>query len=271
MRGLIAAALGGVSRGVGQVAERQIELNSRKALMEAEEEMNARLAEAAEGRAIAAEGRAETRQIGAEGRAEASQLGLESRAESRSIAAEGRAETRLIDAENRLDPVETEQLNVLKAQVAGVQRDSAWTEREQGIRTRLGQAPFGSEDYDTALQELDSMLTTGSRAQRAQDNVAAGARYVDMADLYFEQAEQIRKELRDQDIFEPEDVADANTRIAKLQRNAERAMLDANELLSGGGRGAPQTRSATGAGMLRSGFNPQQPRDLSSFFIQGND
>jgi hypothetical protein len=68
MRGLIAAALGGVSRGVGQVAERQIEVNSRKALMEAEEEMNARLAEAAEVRAIAAEGRAETRQIGAESR-----------------------------------------------------------------------------------------------------------------------------------------------------------------------------------------------------------
>jgi len=260
MRGLIAAALGGVSRGVGQVAERQIEVNSRKALMEAEEEMNARLAEAAEGRAIAAEGRAETRQIGAEGRAEAAQLGLESRAEARTIA-----------AENRLDPVETEQLNVLRAQVAGVKRDSAWTEREQGIRTRLGQAPFGSEDYESALQELDSMVTTGTRAQRAQDNVAAGARYVDLAELNFEQAEQLRKDLRDGNIFEPEDVADANTRIAKLQRNAERAMLDANDLLSGGGRGAPQTRPATGAGMLRSGFNPQQPRDLSSFFIQGND
>jgi metal-dependent amidase/aminoacylase/carboxypeptidase family protein len=260
MRGLIAAALGGVSRGVGQVAERQIEVNSRKALMEAEEEMNARLAEAAEGRAIAAEGRAETRQIGAEGRAEAFQIG-----------AEGRAEARTIAAENRLDPVETEQLNVLRAQVAGVQRDSAWTEREQGIRTRLGQAPFGSEDYESALQELDSMVTTGTRAQRAQDNVAAGARYVDLAELNFEQAEQLRKDLRDGNIFEPEDVADANTRIAKLQRNAERAMLDANDLLSGGGRGAPQTRPATGAGLLRSGSNPQQPRDLSSFFIQGND
>jgi hypothetical protein len=170
-----------------------------------------------------------------------------------------------------LDPVETEQLNVLRAQVAGVQRDSAWTEKEQGIRTRLGQAPFGSEDYESALQELDSMVTTGTRAQRAQDNVAAGARYVDLAELNFEQAEQLRKDLRDGNIFEPEDVADANTRIAKLQRNAERAMLDANDLLSGGGRGASQTRPATGAGMLRSGFNPQQPRDLSSFFIQGND
>jgi hypothetical protein len=114
------------------------------------------------------------------------------------------------------------------------------------------------------------MVTTGTRAQRAQDNVAAGARYVDLAELNFEQAEQLRKDLRDGNIFEPEDVADANTRIAKLQRNAERAMLDANDLLSGGGRGT-QTRPATGAGMLRSGFNSQQPRDLSSFFIQGND
>lgn len=73
MRGLIAAALGGLSKGVGQVATAQIEINARKALMEAEEEMRARLAEAAEGRAekrlIAAEGRAETQQIAAEGRA----------------------------------------------------------------------------------------------------------------------------------------------------------------------------------------------------------
>lgn len=61
MRGLIASVLGGVSRGVGEVAAGQIELNSRKALMEAEEEMRARLAEAAETRA-------ETRQIAAEER-----------------------------------------------------------------------------------------------------------------------------------------------------------------------------------------------------------
>ena len=73
MRGLIAAALGGLSKGVGQVATAQIEINARKALMEAEEEMRDRLAEAAEGRdekrQIAAEGRAEAQQIAAEGRA----------------------------------------------------------------------------------------------------------------------------------------------------------------------------------------------------------
>ena len=61
MRGLLASVLGGVSKGVGQVAAGQIEVNSRKALMEAEEEMRARLAEAAEGRA-------ETRNIAAEER-----------------------------------------------------------------------------------------------------------------------------------------------------------------------------------------------------------
>ena len=62
MKGLIAAALGGLSKGVGQVATAQMEINARKALMEAEEEMRARLAEAAESRA-------EARQIAAEDRA----------------------------------------------------------------------------------------------------------------------------------------------------------------------------------------------------------
>jgi len=61
MRGLIASVLGGVSKGVGEVAAGQIEVNSRKALMEAEEEMRARLAEAAESRT-------ETRNIAAEER-----------------------------------------------------------------------------------------------------------------------------------------------------------------------------------------------------------
>lgn len=61
MRGLLASVLGGVSKGVGQVAAGQIEVNSRKALMEAEEQMRDRLAEAAEGRA-------ETRAIAAEER-----------------------------------------------------------------------------------------------------------------------------------------------------------------------------------------------------------
>lgn len=61
MRGLLASVLGGVSKGVGQVAAGQIEVNSRKALMEAEEEMRARLAEAAESRT-------ETRNIAAEER-----------------------------------------------------------------------------------------------------------------------------------------------------------------------------------------------------------
>lgn len=73
MKGLIASVLGGVSRGVGEVAAGQIELNSRKALMEAEEEMRARLAEAAEGRA-------ETRQIAAEERA-IKNIGREAQAE----------------------------------------------------------------------------------------------------------------------------------------------------------------------------------------------
>lgn len=156
MRGLIAAALGGVSRGVGQVAERQIEVNSRKALMEAEEEMNARLAEAAEGRQIASEGRAETRQLAAEGRAETAQIGLEGRAEERAIA-----------AENRLDPVEREQLSLLQAQVSGVQRDREWVDQERNVRTQLKDARTDAE-RDKAMLALDAFVTTGSRAQRAR-------------------------------------------------------------------------------------------------------
>lgn len=96
MRGLIASVLGGVSRGVGEVAAGQIELNSRKALMEAEEEMRARLAEAAETRA-------ETRQIAAEERG-IKNIGREAEEEERVLArryAEGSAYPGLISQQIR--------------------------------------------------------------------------------------------------------------------------------------------------------------------------
>jgi hypothetical protein len=152
MRGLLASVLGGVSRGVGEVAAGQIELNSRRALMEAEEEMRARIAEAAETRA-------ETRQIAAEER-EIENVGRLAEAEEGVLKrryAEGSSYPGLISRE--LQARET------PAQKAARQRDEALFEDEQSLR-ELRQTIATMPKNDPALPGLERELeirTGGSR------------------------------------------------------------------------------------------------------------
>jgi hypothetical protein len=215
MKGLIASVLGGVSRGVGEVAAGQIELNSRKALMEAEEEMRARLAEAAEGRAetrqIAAEGRAETRQIAAEDRA-IQNIGREAQAEEDILArryGEGSKYPGLIS--QQISAQET------PSQRATREREELLADDDQRVRdVRQTLAAMDPNDplYRSVKRQLD--VLTGGTA-RLDPLVAA-----EIEDLQY----QIRRATAEYesalDSFDDTEITVAKERLNRLQRQADR-------------------------------------------------
>lgn len=204
MKGLIASVLGGVSRGVGEVAAGQIELNSRKALMEAEEEMRARLAEAAEGRA-------ETRQIAAEERA-IKNIGREAQAEEDILArryGEGSKYPGLIS--QQISAQET------PSQRATREREELLADDDQRVRdVRQTLATMDPNDplYQAVKRQLD--VLTGGTA-RLDPLVAA-----EIEDLQY----QIRRATAEYesalDSFDDTEITAAKERLNRLQRQADR-------------------------------------------------
>ena len=208
MRGLLASVLGGVSKGVGQVAAGQIEVNSRKALMEAEEEMRARLAEAAEGRA-------ETRNIAAEER-RLKNIPIEAEATAASDEAimarrygEGCNYTGLIRQQTAANETAGQRLEQ--------QRTQALLDDEQQVRdARQTLATMDPNDpqYQVVKRQLD--VLTGGTA-RLDPLVAA-----EIEDLQY----QIRRATVDyesaMESFNDADIAVAKERLNDLQRKSDR-------------------------------------------------
>lgn len=187
MKGLIAAALGGLSKGVGQVATAQMETNARKALMEAEEEMRARLAEAAEGRA-------EARQIAAEGRQEARQIATEDRAISnigRTTEATAAAEAGVL--QSRFAPGSSYS-GLLSAQMAAsetpsqkasreaTESETAWENETRALRRKLAEAKTEEERDEYARQLGARSGQFGPTNRSYSDLVALGNGYASMAE-----------------------------------------------------------------------------------------
>jgi len=184
MRGLIASVLGGVSKGVGQVAAGQIELNSRKALMEAEEEMRARLAEAAESRA-------EKQQIRAEDRARAN-IPLDAQAAADAEAAilqqrfgEGSTYPGLLQSQMRATETPAQ-----RATREAAEADTTWTKEERELRRKLMSAGTETE-RDEYARQLGAMGGDFGPSNRSySDVVALGNGYARMANDSLKMAEE---------------------------------------------------------------------------------
>ena len=218
MRGLIAAALGGLSKGVGQVATAQIEINARKALMEAEEEMRDRLAEAAEGRD-------EKRLIAAEGRAEAQQIAVENRnisnipltAQATATAEETILARRFGEGSNypgllgsQMTATETP---AQRATREATESESSWENETRDLRRKLAAAKT-QEERDDYARQLDA-LTGGT--DRLDPLVAA-----EIEDLQYQTRRataDYEKAVSDSD---PDAKAAANETLDKLQAQRER-------------------------------------------------
>lgn len=183
MKGLIAAALGGLSRGVGQVATAQMEVNARKALLEAEEEMRARLAEAAEARA-------EARQIAKEDRDIAN---IPRAAEATAAAEEGIMERRfgpgstysgLLSAQMSASETPSQ-----RATREAAEAESDWAKEERNVRRGL-MAAKTNEERDEYARQLGAMSGQFGPTNRSySDVVALGNGYARMAEAASKEAE----------------------------------------------------------------------------------
>lgn len=233
MRGLIAAALGGLSKGVGQVATAQIEINARKALMEAEEEMRARLAEAAEGRdekrQIAAEGRAETQQIAAEGRA-ISNIPLTAEATARAEEAtmarrfgEGSKYPGLLGSE--MTAMETP---AQRATRKAAESESSWENETRDLRRKLAAAKT-EEERDDYARQLDAL--TGGTA-RLDPLVAA-----ELEDLQYQTRRATVDYEKAVSDYDPDAKAAASETLDNLRAQKERLF---RRTANTGGAGEPR-------------------------------
>jgi hypothetical protein len=256
MRGLISAALGGVSKGVGQVASTQMEVNARKALMEAEEEMRARLAEAAEGRAETRQIAAEERQIANIGRvAEATATAEEGVMTSRF--SEGSAYPGLLSRQ-----IEATQTPGQKEQAATFREDREWAAKERDLRSKLAEAT-SDEDRTRLIEQLSALTTTfGGNERTLGDMVAAGNGYINAANRMFQEADKIEREISDN----YELSADQKDEKAK---NAEALRLQGQSYIS------EADRFFRNAGERRMGLDSQdrRPADrppLSEFLQRSN-
>ena len=261
MRGLIAAALGGLSKGVGQVATAQIEINARKALMEAEEEMRDRLAEAAEGRdekrQIAAEGRAEAQQIAAEGRA-ISNIPLT--AEATAKAEETNMARRYGDGSNypgllgsQMTAMETP---AQRATREAAESESSWENETRDLRRKLAAAKT-EEERDDYARQLGAMSGQFGPTNRSySDVVALGNGYAKMASDSLKMAEDSYTD-EDKKLF----LADAK----KYQALADNAFQGVTSARLPGGGGEPRISTDEEYDALPSGavfFDPDGIRRI---------
>jgi hypothetical protein len=208
MRGLLASVLGGVSKGVGQVATDQIAENSRKALMEAEEEMRARLAEAAEGRA-------ETRNIAAEERrlanipreAEATAASEESVLSRRF--GEGSAYPGLIRQQTAANETEGQRLEQQRTQ--GLLDDD---QQVRDARQTLATMDPNDPQYQVVKRQLE--ILTGGTA-RLDPLVAA-----EIEDLQYQTRRATADYEKAVSDYDPDAMAAAGETLDKLQVQRER-------------------------------------------------
>jgi hypothetical protein len=179
MRGLIAAALGGLSKGVGAVSAAQIETNSRKALLQAEEEMRLRLAEAQERMTIAAEDRA----IGNIGRTAEAQATADEDILRRRYG-EGSEYGGLIQRQ-----MESEETPEARARRIESESDLAWENEERELRRQLAAAET-PEQKEVLTQRLAALTGAPASTTRSySDVVSLGGSYARMADAARQRAD----------------------------------------------------------------------------------
>jgi len=215
MRGLLASVLGGVSKGVGQVATDQIAENSRKALMEAEEQMRDRLAEAAEGRA-------ETRNIAAEER-RLKNIPIEAEATAASDEAimarryaEGSNYTGLIRQQTAANETPAQ-----KALRESAERTDAFEEEQRGLRRKLAEAQT-EEERNEYTRQLNALTGTFGQNSRLDPRVEAELEYIQSEINMYQK--DLSSAIENGYTSEDQVVKDIEAKLAPLRLDAQRLL-----------------------------------------------
>jgi hypothetical protein len=254
MKGLLAAVTGGLSKGVGQVASTQMEVNARKALLEAEEEMRARLAEAAEGRA-------ETRAIAAEQRAisNISEIASATAAAEESVLAsrfaEGSSYPGLLASR-----MEAEQRPGERAAAELTAEQAEFTKKVNNLRSTLAETENEAERNKLIRQMGDLVGAFGASAKTLTDVVAAGNGYRSMADSLDSTADRVERSLAD--IYDDEERRTLRAQILQKRQEADAYRREADIIF----KTAFETRAPGAASSSpQAGTPPADRRPLSDF------
>jgi len=202
-----------VSKGVGEVAAGQIEVNSRKALMEAEEEMRARLAEAAESRTEARNIAAEERNLANIPR-QAEAIAASDEAILSRRFGEGSAYPGLI--QQQLAATETAGQKLEQQRTRGLLGD------EQHVRTlrrMLSATPEGSPERAEISRQLQDLEGTQTRLD---PRVEAELEFI-QSQINTYQKDRSEAIERGYEIDDPV-IKDFDAKIAPLRRDAERLL-----------------------------------------------